>query len=118
MRVSGHRFSIAGMATIFTAVGALGAAPQAEAALYYWQENDTGYYRPAYPAPARKKVRRNPTDKKSQQATEKESGAKPQGPLIISISIDQQKVRVYDSNGLFAEGPVSTGMKGHSTPMG
>jgi hypothetical protein len=27
-------------------------------------------------------------------------------------------MRVYDSNGLFAESPVSTGMKGHSTPMG
>ena len=40
------------------------------------------------------------------------------GPLIIAVSIEQQKVRVYDSNGLFAESPVSTGMKGHSTPMG
>ena len=48
----------------------------------------------------------------------KETNAKPQGPLIIAISIDQQKVRVYDANGLFAESPVSTGMKGHSTPMG
>ena len=49
---------------------------------------------------------------------EKETGAKPQGPLIIAVSIDQQKVRIYDANGLFAESPVSTGMKGHSTPMG
>ncbi|MFN5722160.1 MAG: L,D-transpeptidase family protein, partial [Bradyrhizobium sp.] len=24
----------------------------------------------------------------------------------------------YDANGLYAESPVSTGMKGHSTPMG
>ena len=44
--------------------------------------------------------------------------AKPHGPLIIAISIDQQKVRIYDANGFFAESPVSTGMKGHSTPMG
>ena len=48
----------------------------------------------------------------------KETNAKPQGPLIIAVSIEQQKVRVYDANGLFAESPVSTGMKGHSTPMG
>ena len=48
----------------------------------------------------------------------KETNAKPQGPLIIAVSIDQQKVRIYDANGLFAESPVSTGMKGHSTPMG
>ena len=52
------------------------------------------------------------------EAAEKETGAKPQGPLIIAISIDQQKVTVYDANGFFAESPVSTGMKGHSTPMG
>src|SRR5215475_12736301 len=52
------------------------------------------------------------------QAAHKETGAKPQGPLIIAVSIDQQKVRVYDANGLFAESPVSTGMRGHSTPMG
>ena len=51
-------------------------------------------------------------------AAEKETGAKPQGPLIIAISIDQQKVRIYDANGFFAETPVSTGMKGHPTPMG
>src|SRR5207244_1735736 len=75
---------------------------------------------PAQPMqPRRPKVRRNTIDKKDKkQAVEKETGAKPQGPLVISISIDQQKVRIYDSNGLFAEGPVSTGMKGHPTPMG
>ncbi len=120
MRVSGHRLSIAGMATIFTAVGAIGAASPAEAALYYWQDHDPGYYRPAYPGPQRKpKARRNAVDKKA-VAAEKEAaaGAKPQGPLIISISINQQKVRVYDANGFFAEGPVSTGMNGHPTPMG
>ena len=60
--------------------------------------------------------RRHPTGKT--EAAEKETGAKPQGPLIIAISIDQQKVRIYDANGFFAESPVSTGMKGHSTPMG
>ena len=121
MRVSGHRLSIAGMATIFTAAGAIGAASQAEAALYYWQDHDPGFYRPAYPGPQRKpKARRNNAVDKKALAAEKEAaaGAKPQGPLIISISIEQQKVRVYDSNGLFAEGPVSTGTPGHPTPMG
>ncbi|MGY3421785.1 hypothetical protein ACVWZW_002260 [Bradyrhizobium sp. F1.13.4] len=39
-------------------------------------------------------------------------------PLVIVVSIDRQKVTVYDTNGVFAESPVSTGMKGHSTPMG
>jgi lipoprotein-anchoring transpeptidase ErfK/SrfK len=116
--VSGHRISTAGVAVILTAVGAIAGASQAEAALYYWNDYDPGYYRPAQPLqPRRQKVRRNAVDKKS-KAAEKETSAKPQGPLIISISIDQQKVRVYDSNGLFAEDRVSTGMKGHPTPMG
>jgi hypothetical protein len=48
---------------------------------------------------------------------EKEA-AKPQGPVTIAVSISKQQLKVYDANGLFAEAPVSTGMKGHSTPMG
>ncbi|MGM4905355.1 L,D-transpeptidase family protein [Tardiphaga sp. 866_E4_N2_3] len=44
--------------------------------------------------------------------------AKPVGPLVIAISIERQSLRVFDANGLFAETPVSTGMRGHSTPMG
>ena len=51
------------------------------------------------------------------EAPEKES-AKPQGPLIIAISIEKQNLRIYDANGFFAETPISTGMKGHPTPMG
>ena len=45
-------------------------------------------------------------------------GAKPQAPLIIAISINKQTMKIYDANGLFAETPISTGMRGHSTPMG
>jgi lipoprotein-anchoring transpeptidase ErfK/SrfK len=117
-RVSGNRVCKAGVAVILTAAGAVAGASQAEAALYYWNDYDPSYYRPAQPVqPRRPKVRRNAIDKKT-QAAEKETGAKPQGPLVISISIDQQKIRVYDSNGLFAEDRVSTGMKGHPTPMG
>jgi hypothetical protein len=43
---------------------------------------------------------------------------KPLAPLIIAISIDRQILKVYDANGFFAETPISTGMRGHSTPMG
>jgi hypothetical protein len=45
-------------------------------------------------------------------------GRKPIGPLVIAVSIQRQNVKVYDSNGLFAESPISSGMAGHSTPMG
>ena len=102
---------------VLTAAATIGATPQANAALYYWPAFDPGYYRPAPSFPThRQRTRRHPTGKTV--AAEKETGAKPHGPLIIAISINQQKVRVYDANGFFAESPVSTGMKGHSTPMG
>jgi len=42
----------------------------------------------------------------------------PEGPLVIAISIQHQQLKVFDVNGLFAETPISTGMPGHSTPMG
>jgi lipoprotein-anchoring transpeptidase ErfK/SrfK len=129
MRVSGHRFfsaSIAGTTiskqrfwqiAILTAAGSVVAAPQADAAaLFYWQDSDPGYYRPMPTAQPRKPKARRPSAKT--EAAIKETNAKPQGPLIIAVSIEQQKVRVYDAKGLFAESPVSTGMKGHSTPMG
>ena len=102
---------------VLTAAGSLGAASQADAALFNWQDSDPGYYRPAPGAPTRKPRARKPSTGKNDTA-EKETGAKPQGPLVINVSIEKQRVRIYDTNGLFAESPVSTGMKGHSTPMG
>jgi hypothetical protein len=123
MRVSGRRIFNKNIAkqrfwqiAILTA-GTIGAGSQADAALFYWQDSDpTYYYRPEpMPQPRRPKVRK-PAARNA--APEKEAGAKPQGPLIIAISIQNQRVRIYDANGLFAESPVSTGMPGHSTPMG
>ena len=95
----------------------MGAAPQANAALYYWQDYDPGYYRPAPSFQTHRQRTRRPSTGKA-VAAGRETGTKPHGPLIIAISIDRQKVRIYDANGFFAESPVSTGMKGHSTPMG
>jgi hypothetical protein len=100
---------------VLAAAGAVGSVSQAEAALYYWSDSDAGYYRPES-AQRRQKPRHHQAGKKI-QAPEKES-AKPQGPLIIAISIEKQTVKIYDDNGFFAEAPVSTGMKGHPTPMG
>lgn len=102
---------------VLTAAGAIAFAPDAEATLYYWQDYEPGFYRRGpTPQPRRQQTRRHSTAKA--KAAEKDTGAKPQGPLIIAISIEKQKLRVYDANGFFAESPVSTGMRGHSTPMG
>jgi lipoprotein-anchoring transpeptidase ErfK/SrfK len=101
-----------------TAAGVIGSASHADAALYYWQDNDPGFYRPVQPMPQRRHRARRAIDKKKTVAAPKDTGAKPVSPLIISISIEKQRVRIYDANGFFAEAPVSTGMKGHPTPMG
>jgi lipoprotein-anchoring transpeptidase ErfK/SrfK len=110
--ISGRFWCVA----ILSAAGASGAAPRAEAALYYWQDSEPGFYQAAPPTQARRQKMRQHSGKKG--ATEKEAGAKPQGPLIIAVSIGQQRVKIYDAHGVFAEAPVSTGMAGHSTPMG
>ena len=65
----------------------------------------------------RKKIRyaRQRTPKVTEVAKET---SKPVGATFISISIDKQQLKIYDNNGVYAESPVSTGMPGHSTPMG
>ncbi|RTM13378.1 MAG: L,D-transpeptidase, partial [Bradyrhizobiaceae bacterium] len=106
---------------ILTAAGAIGATSQADAAFYYWTDySDGSYYarQGRHPEIPRQKPQKRSAGTKKEMVAEKETGAKPQGPLVIVVSIDRQKVTVYDSNGVFAESPVSTGMKGHSTPMG
>jgi lipoprotein-anchoring transpeptidase ErfK/SrfK len=119
-RVSGHGKAVVTgrlwRIAVLTAAGAIGAASQAEAALYYWSDSEPGFSRPAPAVSQRRQKPRRNAGKKS-EAPEKET-AKPQGPLIIAISIDQQKLRVYDANGFYAETPISTGMRGHPTPMG
>ena len=120
MRVRGHRDTVVTerlwRVAILTVAGAIGVASQAEGAIFYWQNSDLGFSQPAPTIPLRRpRPRLHPAKKAVLGGNE---ASKPQGPLIISISIIQQKLRIYDANGFFAETPVSTGMPGHSTPMG
>jgi lipoprotein-anchoring transpeptidase ErfK/SrfK len=98
------------------AAGTLGVTSPAKAEIFYWQDSAPVVTQSVPKAPTRHAKSQRHGNKKSTAIVEKES--KPQGPLIISISIAQQKLRLYDANGLFAESPVSTGMPGHPTPMG
>jgi lipoprotein-anchoring transpeptidase ErfK/SrfK len=95
-----------------TVAGTLGVTARADAAVF-WSDPDSAYSRPVIVAPPRAHRAR----RKEKPATVKET-AKPQGPLIINVSISRQNVKIYDANGFFAEAPVSTGMAGHATPMG
>ena len=74
---------------IFTAAGAIGTTSQAEAALYYWPDYSGGahyYARPQSPEMQRPKRKRNAV----KEVPEKETGAKPPGPLVIAVSIERQ----------------------------
>jgi lipoprotein-anchoring transpeptidase ErfK/SrfK len=119
MRVNEYRAAVAAQrflrVAVFTVAGTIGVASQAEAAIYYWQGSDPFWSRPGSTSQRHQKTRHQ-ADKKLEIA--ERASAKPQGPLIIAISIAQQKMRIYDANGFFAETPVSTGMPGHPTPMG
>jgi lipoprotein-anchoring transpeptidase ErfK/SrfK len=107
-----------------TAAGAIGVASQAQATVF-WPDPDPGFSQPApeiVAPPRQRKVRQHsqgPSQKgrKETEAKGKET-AKPHGPLVIAISINKQNMRIYDANGFFAETPISTGMRGHPTPMG
>jgi hypothetical protein len=120
MRVGGHGASGAvgrlWRIAVLTAAGAIGSVSHAEAALYYWPNYDPGYYRPELIVPQQRQKAR-PRQAKKVRIPVNES-AKPQGPLIIAISIDRQNLRLYDANGFFAETPISTGTHDHPTPMG
>jgi lipoprotein-anchoring transpeptidase ErfK/SrfK len=98
-----------------TVAGSIGLATHADAAVI-WSDDDGGYSRPVPVAPPRVQ-RPHRRQAKPVEAAAKEV-AKPQGPLIIAISISHQSLKVYDANGFYAETPISTGMAGHSTPMG
>src|SRR3569832_2985597 len=102
---------------IFAATVTLGVTSHTEAAVFYWQDSPPPAAEPA-PAPKQPVQHAKPQrhGEKKSAVVEKESML--QGPLLISISIAQQKLRVYDANGLFAVSPVSPGMPGHSPPMG
>jgi lipoprotein-anchoring transpeptidase ErfK/SrfK len=104
---------------VLTAAGAIGIASHAEATVY-WPDSDPGFFQPAAetvsPAPRKKPIRRGQPPTAIE--TPGKQAAKPHGALVIAISIDQQNMKIYDASGLFAETPISTGMRGHPTPMG
>jgi hypothetical protein len=100
---------------VLTAAGAIGATSHTEAAVF-WSDSDPGISGPAPSVPQRRQKPHHHADRKI-GAPGKEA-ARPQGPLVIAISINKQNLRIYDANGFFAETPISTGMSGHPTPTG
>lgn len=42
----------------------------------------------------------------------------PSGPLVVNVSLRRQRLTVYDGTKQIAAAPVSSGRRGHATPMG
>ena len=113
--MDGHRATYWRIAALAAAGIICAASPTEAAPSVFWPD----YYEP-YQAPRLAPPRLRKSIKKRVLANEDvaKDSRKPQGPLIIAISIEKQILKVYDANGYFAETPISTGMRGHSTPMG
>ena len=102
---------------VLAVAGLIGTASHAEAATsIVWPDYDAGISGPPPVRPQRPHKARRHQGTKHESVTRE--SAKPQGPLIIAISIERQSLKIYDASGLFAETPISTGMRGHPTPMG
>jgi lipoprotein-anchoring transpeptidase ErfK/SrfK len=101
---------------VLTAAGAIGATSYAEAATF-WSDSDPVVSGPGSSSPPQRRQKVRSHLGKKTEAPGKEA-AKPQGPLVIAISINKQNMKIYDANGFFAETPISTGMAGHPTPTG
>jgi lipoprotein-anchoring transpeptidase ErfK/SrfK len=107
---------------VLTAAGAIGIAFPARAVIY-GPDSYPGFSQPV-PTIMPLRTHKIPRHSEGRHSAKKKieapgkQVAKPQGPLVIAISINNQNLKIYDINGLFAETPVSTGMRGHPTPMG
>ena len=71
---------------------------------------------PGHYAPFKHKHHHRPTNSESAKKVRPEVA--PKGPLQIIISIADQRVSVFDNGVLIARSSVSTGTRGHPTPLG
>ena len=108
-----HRVGLRGVALMAAAAAAL--TDHANAQGWMWGRPPPGYVVGLPPGPVRHARPKPPKRHAEEKIAEK---SKPEGPLVIAISIQHQQLKLYDINGLYAEAPVSTGMPGHPTPMG
>jgi L,D-transpeptidase catalytic domain len=82
---------------------------------YGWYD---GWYAPPAAIPSRKPKVAPARREKAEPKKETGFGDMPKGPLQIVVSIDHQTVTLFSNGVRVAQGPVSTGVPGHPTPMG
>jgi hypothetical protein len=82
---------------------------------YGWYD---GWYVPPAAIPSRKAKVAPARREKAEPKKETGFGDMPKGPLQIVVSIDNQTVTLFSNGVRVAQGPVSTGVPSHPTPMG
>ncbi len=126
IRATAPSMAAAAIGAAMVSVAALAAATPASAQGYfkfgtysYAPYGEQGYTKP-------RKVKRSkiakPASKTLPGQSDKKPDAlveqKPEGPLVISVSLRKQRVAVFDADGLVTEAPISSGTIGRPTPTG
>jgi len=82
---------------------------------------ETPYYKQRAP----KKAKRPPAAASDETASAKKKSKKDDvaeraavGPLVVNVSLNRQRLTVYDAKGPIASSPVSSGRVGYATPTG
>ncbi len=80
---------------------------------------------PAYSPRKAKKAKSPPSvvsdatvSSKRKQKTEPVAARRAVGPLVVNVSLNRQRLTVYDAHGAIASSPVSSGRAGYATPAG
>ena len=95
-----------------------GSAQPADAAAGIRFYSTGGWLMGGMNVPVRKHRATRAKREKSEPKKETGFGEIPKGPLQLVVSISTQKVTLFSNGVRVAQGPVSTGVRGHRTPMG
>ena len=105
-------------AAVLAAATLAGAPAAAETNPWLPFDVDPGFASPALESGPRPTARRHRATSPRAAKRKTVPAARPKGPLIIAVSLQHQSLKVFDAGGLYAEAPISTGMRGHATPTG
>ena len=95
-----------------------GSAKPADAAAGIRFYSTGGWFMGGMNVPVRQHRATRVKREKSEPKKETGFGEIPKGPLQLVVSINTQKVTLFSNGVRVAQGQVSTGVRGHPTPMG
>jgi hypothetical protein len=95
-----------------------GSANPADAAAGMRLYSTGGWFMGGMNVPVRRHRATTVKREKSEPKKETGFGEMPKGPLQLVVSINTQKVTLFSNGVRVAQGPVSTGVPGHPTPIG